>query len=156
MKPFTLSTDSLHWRLAGYYGPLYQHKTHNIDMCSYGRAMLRGMFIVLLITFVCCLVSAACGSTLGWVAAMIAMRQYIAPEQVATIVPIFLAVCVAFAIWCGMEYSLTTYLRYRRDQRRNKWEEATIENPEVDSAFRVWYRSFKDKTCVQLTFVNHK
>lgn len=152
MKPFELSKESYHWRLATVYGPLsdseyldsdYQgnYTGRQTNICNYVVAVAVGVGACLIWAFFGALILGfPAGSTLGWLAAMVGTHGWISPESSALALPVFV---LFIACLMAMAWAVDRYKQYKIDRCfHTSGQDPTL--------LDLWYRSFKDKTCVRL------
>ena len=148
MNAIKLKTDSLHWRFASVYGSRHFNPYSNcpVDLCTYSKFVAVGIAHWLMVLFTCVVVLGVIPSpTVGWIAAMCTMHQWIAPEFTAVLAPsLICCVGLACAVFAGVP-ALYTLIR-DRVQSNNE----NVDQPV--NGWLYWYRSFKNKTCVKIKF----
>jgi hypothetical protein len=118
------------WRLASTYGPLHSFETET-DICTYWRAVLKGSFLVALLTMWAMMVSAGVADFGAWLVAMVSFRMYIIPEVGAFVIGAILGVSSIAGMIVG-----TFYLK-----------KSGVHAPQFMTEA---YTSWKDKTCVKV------
>ena len=147
MRAFNLSKNSLHYRVAAVYGPHSKYDDDDTDLCSYLRAFLKGLFVIVMITGVGGIfIGGLLGSFLAWLA-FITVNGFIGPSEVAFAgglllgMALLLIATLATVEMGGMrrvKYAVRSAVDFLTPERK-------------DTFLQLAYRSFKDKTCVKLT-----
>ena len=148
MKTIKLSTDTLHYRFAKIYGTgyIFQYGYDQFDLCTYGKAVAVGIVRCLLLTFVLVVFAGLLPAPMiGWLVAMGAMQQWIQPDGPAMLLPYIIG-CFAFAI----AVMTGPPVLYKAVQNLLPRVNTQVERP--PNAWVLWYRSFKEKTCVLVRF----
>ena len=139
MKTITWKTTSLFFQLAADYGPMYRSNPCE-DICSYTRAVAMGVLGVLFrIALFSLVVVITLGGLIPWVAFML-MHGLVEIGPLATVNVILDGVFSIFALLIYGEYLM-----------KQHGLNVEIKPP---SFVKEAYRSFKDKTCVQVEFTN--
>lgn len=125
----------------------YQER-NGTDICAYGRAVAQGSFFVLLLMVLGGFAGASVGDCLAWAAACIITHQMIAPGVLGFFTLACIGLVAMLAIIGGVCWAWT---EWRKKVQANR-DASGYELPE--SAAKVWYRSFKEKTCVRVEFVD--
>ena len=131
MKTFKLSKNSWHYWLASFGDDLRMYSVY--DICSYIRAMLVGLFQLLFVTAVICLIGGAIlysiGNAFSWL-----FLGYKLSELTIAISALFAGLIGAAVIISAIEASKNTV---------KKTEPGFV---------RLAYRRFKEKTCSLVEF----
>jgi hypothetical protein len=146
MKALVLSDTSYSWRFATVYGSLYA-SDRDLDICSYTKAVFKGVCIWALVTALAMLIAAGCGDVLAWCVATIQYRGWILPSEVVVMM-------VCSTIMLGA-IALMAFVAYVRQERKYKRRIDGVEEPDP-GLIRLAYRSFKDKFCIPVTVVSVK
>lgn len=143
MKPFTIKDTSYSWRFASVYGPLDNPWDRDTDICTYTKAVLKGVFVWCILLVVASGLSVAYGDALGWIAAMLAEGMFIHPAKSATIA---LGVTTLVGLVVLAALGADAYQQAKRKRRLSQ-------EPEDLGFVKLAYRSFKEKYCVAVTVV---
>lgn len=147
MKSTTLNVNSWHYKLASWFGYDPDFKDH--DICAYLRRVMLGMVIVP--------IAAAAAIILTIAVSIILVHMVLGPwfffmygipfNEFATVGwVILLAAGTLFGFFFGMD-RFKRYLHNKRNEARN--------SPEQEPGFlKLAYRSYKDKFCMKLQFVD--
>lgn len=150
MEAKTWSSKSLHWRLASTYGPLGNDRARDrdTDICQYGRDVMKGMFVVSIVTLLGCIYAGGIGDIGAWlIAGMINGFVTLGPYgQIVGMVTITVAVIGSVI---GVAFKLAELRDRRRDLKRAIEQSDGYVEPEP-TIYQEWYRSFKEKTCFRL------
>lgn len=141
----TFNRKSWHGHLACVYGPLPQHDELEVSICKYVRAMFLGACWATILAGVGGAFSAMLGDSIAWISAMCVMGQWIHPNDVGLIWPAIFGIVLVMLIFALVHEG---WKRYRRQRilARESLEEMPPSGP-----IAVWYRSFKEKTCFNVT-----
>lgn len=150
MKEFTLNANAWHFRLANYGQTRIDDYDveYGMDICTYVRAVLRGLLSVLFTVVITVGLTAWVGYSIYDIYQIIAGG----PKEVSPGTAIFVAVIAAIIIAgtmavLGVTVREATY-RYR-DYSRDKQTTCKENQP---GFIKLAYRKFKDKTCFKIKF----
>lgn len=131
MRELEYKRQGIIWRLASTYGPLHEFETET-DICTYWRAVLKGSFLVALLTLLAVTISAGVADFGAWLAAMVVCQLYIAPEIGAFVVSVLFGFAI---IACTVGGAF--YLKQKTGVHAPRFMTEA-------------YASWKDKTCVKV------
>jgi hypothetical protein len=134
MKTLRFSETSWHYRLAR-VGDEY-HRRDLSNICAYTRAVLAGVFCILLALLAIVIASLFVGDFLAWIAAQMIHWQLIAPAESAIVVLCLLSLIIAIFI---------IYLA--ADNLRNSHDKIS------DSFIGASYQSFKERWCARVEII---
>jgi uncharacterized protein YqhQ len=134
MKTLNFSNKSWHYRLAR-VGDEY-HRRDLSNICAYTRAVLAGVFCILIALIVIGIASLFVGDFLAWIAAQVFHWQLIAPAVTAIIILCLIALLSIIFLICLAEDNL----RNNRDKI-------------CDSFIGASYRSVKERWCARVEII---
>lgn len=162
MSFFKYSNVPWHWQLAHKYGPLYNFDnttTRTYDICTYVKAVGRGLLTVLMLTIAGGMVGAVVGSFGAWVLATAMTMSYINPTLLTVVgISAIVGVGASYVIltvidW--LEVAVEAYDNWRAGRSINKRIERAnqpfVEVEKEPGFIELWYRSIKDKACIDIT-----
>lgn len=149
MKYLKFENVPWHWQLAHVYGPLYDNggKTQTFNMCQYARAVLIGAFVALCVMAAGGIVVSFIGSTVAWGAAMAVNASFIEPT-VMTRIAVLIGVVLIIVWLLAMIDRVVIYQAGKIIKNRAAPQFRSTTEP---GFIKQWYKSFKDKTCVDIT-----
>lgn len=152
MKPFTINKNTWHFKLANQFGGGVNVSTfnpeYNTDFCSYFWKVFFGAFWFTVVMALVAFATACVADFFAWIIAMIVTGHLIDPDGAAVAVILFISLAVLGCVFAGIDKL--------REIRRNARYEAEKSGTVADTDpgfFKLSYRKFKEKTCVQLKFV---
>lgn len=146
MKTLKFKDGGVLWRLATFYGPLSEGHAlkYGSDICTFTRAVLKGLLVVLLITAGYGLVAAALGDFGVWALSSIAAGTFLDAQIGAMLVVAAAVVAAIFGtaagLFCGARYVYEEYQDWRGRV------------PQKPTQLEQMYRAWKDKYCVPVEF----
>lgn len=148
MEAKTFSKNSLHWRLASVYGPMNEYAA-TTDICSYGRAVMKGALVALLILVVGGGYATGMADFGAWLVAGLihGFTDMNVAGGVVTIINAIAIIVVSLGVAC-------TQIGEWRSNRRARIRALTSAEGYVEpepSVYTQWYRSFKEKTCFRVS-----
>jgi uncharacterized membrane protein len=145
---------SWHWYIATKYGGLDSH-TIDTNVCSYASKVLQGLAELLLIA----LIFGFCMGVpvvfmMGWVASMLIQWKFIEPNVLAMMglgwIIFFLGIVVV--IFTHRARVKLHQKLWKRQRDRYHLDSLDLARPIEPSLLATWYKSIKDKTCVNISF----
>lgn len=159
-----LDRKSWHYRLAADYPPhaLKSYDLVNQDICSYTRAVLRGLLFAFGITMVLGFVGSCVASFLAWLIVALQYNMLIEDNGLALIGFMFVSAGIIATILLGI-FSWREDRKYAARQKRREYYEAYYkehgyypdEAPEAakkPSFIVEAYKAFKQKYCLRVEF----
>lgn len=144
MVALLLDSKSWHFRLATVYGTM-RAAYPDEDLCSYVKSVLKGLLLVLFLVILGGgILGFLMGNTISWIVASSVLGIIIEPNPQAAASIDILGVSLFWYILHTIDN------KYPKDLR---WTKKYITAP---SFIREAYSSFKEKTCVRLSFLNIK
>ena len=135
------------WTLATKYGPAHADalRRHGTDVCSYTRAVLRGLVVVAIITAIGAISAVCFADFFIWLGVMIYFGHLIAPHTLASLAALaFLSIAIT-AVPVLINAGVREFRRWRVKRENDSMEREPSQVTQM-------YRSWKDKHCFKITF----
>lgn len=147
-----------HWRLASYYGRIYddgQAEHVTLDVCRYGRAVLKGGLIALLCTVWLSVVTLGAALPIAWIAACFTVGAYIEPTDLTIMILLVWGTAAALVF----TFLIVDYIANPVNDWRKRKQQKASENHQTQRSAKwnneaflgTWYKSVKNKFCTDIT-----
>lgn len=153
MKPFTIFTDSWHYRFLKWWhvdhGHLYSRDIKSWDFCTYWRKLVLTMLSV---AFRAAVVGAVIGAfaVAGFIFVrdlfIVLFTQELTPERVLSCMVLVFALAAILALFVAD--------RKRRERIAREYSGVEATEPEQPSIVSQAYRSWRNKFCMSVEFVD--
>ena len=145
MKAIKFSKDSWHWHIASKYGPISGEYSYEGDICSYTRALMKGMLVLALLSLAGFLLSYSLLDFIFWAYVSLTISPLlINPTGILAPAIIFVIGGSVALLWASDKIS-----RWRRERYIKLLTDEEVEEKK-ESLMKHWVRKVKDKTCFRV------